>query len=387
MHDIDHMDSGNASYFTRNQNCDTDFALQFQRAGCTVERLTKLVGQSILIVLITLILLEAALQGIALIVRDHGHNQSQSWSSNNLRVLALGDSNTYGVFLEQEQSYPAQLEKIWNSQRGEDVPPIEVINLGYPGTNSSRVLANMKPIVENLQPDIVLVLVGANDPWTPVETIVTDSEVSTLTWLKNHSRVYRLFYMLRREAFDESQLVTVERTTQISTDVGTIKIENLSNLEFQQKAEELLPPAEAGNLLLQAKKPDMEFGGQHFAMGPQGGKPDGTFDGLAPNLMALKEIAHAHNVRLVLLTYPANTAFYQYANEKLRELSKEMQFDLIDVTEEFMVDCPKAQVSCEQFFFFDGHPRAPGYQRMAQFVADKLKVLLKADSRASSVAE
>ena len=47
----------------------------------------------------------------------------------------MGDSNTYGLYLDKKDAYPKQLETIWNATHKNN--PIEVINLGYPGSNSS----------------------------------------------------------------------------------------------------------------------------------------------------------------------------------------------------------------------------------------------------------
>ena len=52
-------------------------------------------------------------------------------------MLALGDSNTYGLWVEPAESYPAVFERRWNADPARR--PIEVLNLGFPGTNASMV--------------------------------------------------------------------------------------------------------------------------------------------------------------------------------------------------------------------------------------------------------
>ncbi|MEZ5493345.1 MAG: hypothetical protein R3E61_01880 [Pseudomonadales bacterium] len=76
---------------------------------------------------------------------------ARSWTT---RVLALGDSNTYGLYLKAEEAWPAQLEQSWNSAHPQS--PIEVLNLGFPATNSFRVLDNLPVLLDKLSPDIVL---------------------------------------------------------------------------------------------------------------------------------------------------------------------------------------------------------------------------------------
>ena len=53
-----------------------------------------------------------------------------------LRLLFLGDSNTYGIYVDPSEAYPRVLEKEWNRQPA--ATPVEVLNLGFPGTNSSK---------------------------------------------------------------------------------------------------------------------------------------------------------------------------------------------------------------------------------------------------------
>jgi hypothetical protein len=47
------------------------------------------------------------------------------------RVLCLGDSNTFGLGVAAEDSYPVQLERLWNERAGD--PRIQVVNVGRPG--------------------------------------------------------------------------------------------------------------------------------------------------------------------------------------------------------------------------------------------------------------
>ena len=87
-----------------------------------------------------------------------------AWLTGNQRVLCLGDSHTYGLWVERSQAYPQQLEAVWN-ERGLS-PKLEVVNVGVPGTNSSRVLRELPEMLETLDPDILIVMVGGNDFWT-----------------------------------------------------------------------------------------------------------------------------------------------------------------------------------------------------------------------------
>ena len=114
--------------------------------------------------LIAVLALEALLQLGAFAVRQTGRDRPGDWLTSNVRVLALGDSNTFGIRLDEDQAYPSRLEALWNADVGE--PRIEVVNLGYPSTNSSGLLVNAERMLDAFAPHVVLVQVGANDFWT-----------------------------------------------------------------------------------------------------------------------------------------------------------------------------------------------------------------------------
>lgn len=86
------------------------------------------------------------------------------------RILCIGDSSTYGVGASDVNkfSYPSQLQKILN----EKVPnrKFDVVNLGIPGINSSQVLNRFRNYLSKYNPDLVIVMIGINDPWNLEES-------------------------------------------------------------------------------------------------------------------------------------------------------------------------------------------------------------------------
>ena len=160
-------------------------------------RLIKRTGSAlrwlVIVTALTVMLLEIILQLAAVFVDKHP--QQRHWlHPGSIRVLALGDSNTYGLYLQADQAYPAVLEKQWNVSHPEN--PIEVINLGFPGTNSSRVLKSLPDVIKTFSPDIVTVMVGVNDFWmAPVNIDGVSIKLSPVEgWLRDHSRIYKLIY-------------------------------------------------------------------------------------------------------------------------------------------------------------------------------------------------
>lgn len=73
-------------------------------------------------------------------------------------VLALGDSLTAGYGLEQEESFPAQLETSLHSAGYS----VNVVNAGVSGDTSAGALARIEWALAE-RPDIVVVTLGGND--------------------------------------------------------------------------------------------------------------------------------------------------------------------------------------------------------------------------------
>jgi lysophospholipase L1-like esterase len=81
-------------------------------------------------------------------------------------ILCIGDSHTFGVHLEREQSYPGQLQALLERAPGS---PWRVVNVGYPGRNSAEVRARLAREIETWQAEIVICWVGMNNTWSFAE--------------------------------------------------------------------------------------------------------------------------------------------------------------------------------------------------------------------------
>ncbi len=117
-----------------------------------------------------------------------------------LRILALGDSFTFGVGAKAGETYPAQLEKVLRGRGGK----AEVLNAGAPGFGVPDEVAWYERWGKPLQPDVVLIQVFlANDlqdaaPGPKVEVrdgaLVVQGEKSRSVsrWLYYHSHLFVL---------------------------------------------------------------------------------------------------------------------------------------------------------------------------------------------------
>ena len=76
------------------------------------------------------------------------------------RIVAIGDSTTYGSSVDYKEAYPYALQKYLN-QNGYD--NIEVINAGVPAYTSYETLMMLQFRILDLDPDLIIVYQGSTD--------------------------------------------------------------------------------------------------------------------------------------------------------------------------------------------------------------------------------
>jgi len=289
-------------------------------------------------ILLGLLMLEGGLQiGAFFMKRSKQGELPVAWVTGNLRVLCLGDSNTYGLWLPREDAYPQQLEALWNERVAS--PKLEVVNLGFPGTNSSRLVRDLPRLLETFDPDILILLVGVNDFWTLPFPIDEAKEARPQkSFLARHSLVYRLYYLIRRGRVADKVEIAMDPKGSLA--VGARHKARVGNLEF-----------------------DMGF-----VKAEEGLWGDGV--ALKENLRRLIEQARASETRLYLLNYPSSKFFYPAANQAITETALETQAPLIDLAAIFAPICPDGE--CPDTLFPDGHPKASGYAIVAQAILERL---------------
>ncbi len=95
--------------------------------------------------------------------------------SQTITILAVGDSLTQSKYNPPERSYPAYLENHLRA-RGYDV---RVVNAGVEGNTTAELLERLPKILENIDPDIAILVIGGNDglrrlPVSSIEKNIAD---------------------------------------------------------------------------------------------------------------------------------------------------------------------------------------------------------------------
>lgn len=117
-------------------------------------------------------------------------------------IVCMGDSHTYGVFLERDEAYPAQLGKILGRVSGS----YQVINLGVPGQNSTQIKNALPEVINNYHPEILVVMVGVNNGWN-----IAGQEKSRFRKILNRSKLYKLGRILYFHKLEKKKSYMVVR--------------------------------------------------------------------------------------------------------------------------------------------------------------------------------
>jgi len=279
---------------------------------------------------LALVGLELALQLGAVVVRFTHESRSAARDPGRFRVVCLGDSNTFGLYLEPHESYPAQLERELAARLPDRA--VEVLNLGAPGLNSSRLLRQYPELLETLAPDLVIILVGVNDLWTDPKAESSARPTTLRDLVARHSRVVRLVRLLRaRGAAD----------VEVSIEDGA--------------------PFERADQWVRIGGRAFDFGFERAHVNMFMAEHQ-----LAKNLLALRKATEASGARALFMTYPGRYELYRRANGAILEAARK-GLPLLDLTQVFLEPCPLAK--CPEMLFEDQHPTAEGYRLVAKQVA------------------
>jgi len=244
-------------------------------------------------------------------------------------IVCMGDSHTYGVMVEKDQSYPAQLEKLLNQHGGN----YQVLNLGAPGKNSTQLLQELPQVIHNYHPVVVVVLVGVNNGWN-----ISGQESGYLRTIVNHSKIYKLWRILYyRGLAKNNKLVSRNRETG----------------EYQFNLERDRPPRTEAEIRAVQRV-------------------------FLKDMAEIVSLCHKRGVELVLMNYAGDkdTNFW-VANAHILQVSQKMGVPMVDNYGLFMSRLYRPDGSLDEklhgkLFLEDMHLTAEGYS----WVANNLYTLL-----------
>lgn len=195
------------------------------------------------------------------------------------RIIALGNSCTFGWGVTFEDTWVHRLQKLLNEQ----IPgrPVEVINVGVPGYTSLQGKRYLADDLIALQPDMVLVMFGHNDHF-PAGRGISDSaqqlDNSILIESQNLLSKLRLYRLLRKGFLQ----MTSDTTKARLDDIGSIK--RVSRPEFFANLREIVRLARNFNI-------------QPVLLIPPVASLENYFDGAVSNFHHLHELYQKEMIR------------------------------------------------------------------------------------------
>ncbi len=296
--------------------------------------------------------LKPNLETAALLTNAHGYRCPEILKSKpSLRVLAIGDSCTYGLGVPYEDSWPGQLQLALNALKGEGA--CEVVNTGVPGYSSFQGLRMLQAAAPTLQPDMVIWGLGINDSawWLGVSDMHMAAllELTGAEKLAGWSNLYR-FLRLRRK------LATLEEPAKNIFEVAARMMAERRPRLHPEEYEANLRAAQA-----YCESRGMDFIVVSFPMVSQVLKPEED----------------------PFATWTPKYARYQETMRKTAEESGAAFVDLLDVFSEALP---------EKLFYDNSiHPNKAGYALTTEAILDKMKsldaTLMNAEPLAPNVRE
>lgn len=390
-------------------------------------RVGRVIRLLLINVLLAVVLLELCLQGLAWINR-YGHRVPGEFfgAPDTVRVLCLGDSNTYGLYLpDRNLAWCKQLEMQWNAQQ-----PVrmQAINLGWPGTISARIASQIEPMMLQFQPDYVLLMVGVNDFWSSWLAVEKPNAVQRAwRWVQATSRIHRASLLLRaRWQPDALELQAIPEAA--SADFNMDHFMQLSVAEAEQYfrpfIEKVLEPEgrferrqDETWVVFHGKTasltafvgafqsfPDegdryavletfvdtlgfrdrffqhlegewLAVGGQTYRLGAyrRADVESNAGRSLSENLPYIQSVVQRHGSKLVLVGYPSQYDLYGRANTRSKATAEQHGIPWVETHRDLVPLC--ASDRCENYLYEDRHPRAAGHA----WIAGQVMPLLAAD--------
>ncbi|MEJ5267319.1 MAG: SGNH/GDSL hydrolase family protein [Bacteroidales bacterium] len=112
--------------------------------------------------LVILVLVEIFLRIFGAIYSSDTQVKRRQKSGDDIVILCIGDSFTYGIGATKGNDYPSQLQRILQSQTNKNVI---VYNRGRCAQNSFQVLSNLQKDIDQTNPDIAVLLFGMANSW------------------------------------------------------------------------------------------------------------------------------------------------------------------------------------------------------------------------------
>lgn len=308
-------------------------------------------------------LLEGALQVAALFVE--GSRAGEEGAS---LVLCHGDSNTFGLYLTAERSYPAQLEGLLRERYR---PDARVVNCGLPGKTTWIVRQQLAEDMARYTPRAVVLLAGINDCWAlrpdPAELEAGPDEAPAAEASPGFFASLRTVKLAR---------ILLSRADQEAADSGSEAPDGPDDPAAQLDGQQAIWVDPEDIQKLEGTEREIAATDRTGAVRPfrlVGGLPGAEEyqRWIEEDWVAAAELIRSRDAVPILLCYPSEKGVFPAVNEAVVRAAESSGARLVDARAAFAR--AEAQVGREALLYEDGHPTELGYSILARLVLQALE--------------
>ena len=256
-------------------------------------------------------------------------------------IIALGESSTAGLWVDQPQSYPAQLEMMLQERYPEK--NIRVFVPLHVGQNTSQVANRIEQHIATYDPKLIILMVGYNNEWSLSESHITRFITG---WNFDSLKVKALV------ALDESRLFRVMRYALLRVVVGGSEyVKQLRNQSYVLGGVHLVRYP-AGEWVF-------SFARNHRAQ---------FIDLWRYDVGTIIDSAKARDIPVILMSYHINPTYLP--PEEFGRMAREKNTPLVHNDESFQPLIESGEIREYVFARDRWHPNEKGYERIARNVFD-----------------
>jgi len=167
-------------------------------------------GAFVLGLVATVVLLEVALRIVGMIHFREVTARKGEVRGSDYTILCVGDSFTFGIGASAGGDYPRQLERLLNLKIRNR--RFVVVNRGVGGYNTSQILNNFPAWVDEIKPDLIVVMAGGANAWNYWgyrSYKRGDSVLSSMHDQLYRIRIFKLIKLLQKKFPDAIRLLNV----------------------------------------------------------------------------------------------------------------------------------------------------------------------------------
>jgi lysophospholipase L1-like esterase len=320
------------------------------------------------------------------------------------RVLAIGDSYTYGWGVAQEETWPHLLEV----QLREEGHNVEILNLGKPGTGPPFYAELAERAIPLLRPDLVIVgmLQGNDLRDAGPETAMPTTEDFWRGVRRLYPNIAGMMRDMQRERIEEDQthekmppqVTTAEDNRRWTVNTAAKFVENMSEeqrVRFEALEEKVRTAFMEGNLNpymidLAIQDPDAYT----KATDPDDPWTQVCIERAAARFATIKTVADKYNCKVVVVIIPEGPYVNSHALKNMARVGYVMPEWLLEtngIDRSIQIACEKAEVAffavtedfrehkkdAALYFELDGHPTVKANHLFAEAITPVIKGLIE----------